>query len=152
MLISRENGKKNNKSPWVGKIHWRRDRLSTPVFLGFWVAQLVKSPPARQETWVQSLGWEEPWRRERLPTPVFWPGEFHGLYSPGGHKESETTKWLSLTSFNMYHFFHAQIFPISIMLSSLTLGYLFPNKQEFSSYNFSSQSFIFMALWSKKAL
>ena len=23
-----------------------------------------------------------PWRRERLPTPVFWPGEFHGLYSP----------------------------------------------------------------------
>ena len=29
-----------------------------------------------------------PWRRERLPTPVFWPGEFHGLYSPWGHKES----------------------------------------------------------------
>ena len=28
-----------------------------------------------------------PWRRERLPTPVFWPGEFHGLYSPWGHKE-----------------------------------------------------------------
>ena len=25
-----------------------------------------------------------PWRRERLPTPVFWPGEFHGLYSPWG--------------------------------------------------------------------
>ena len=21
--------------PWVGKIHWRRDRLPTPVFLGF---------------------------------------------------------------------------------------------------------------------
>ena len=31
-----------------------------------------------------------PWRRERLPTPVFWPGEFHGLYSPWGHKESDT--------------------------------------------------------------
>ena len=27
-----------------------------------------------------------PWRRERLPTPVFWPGEFHGLYSPWGHR------------------------------------------------------------------
>ena len=25
-----------------------------------------------------------PWRRERLPTAVFWPGEFHGLYSPWG--------------------------------------------------------------------
>ena len=22
------------------------------------------------------------WRRKWLPTPVFWPGEFHGLYSP----------------------------------------------------------------------
>ena len=26
------------------------------------------------------------WRREKLPTPVFWPGEFHALYSPWGHK------------------------------------------------------------------
>ena len=33
-----------------------------------------------------------PWRRERLPTPVFWPGEFHGLYSPWGRKQSDTTK------------------------------------------------------------
>ena len=24
------------------------------------VAQLVKNPPAMQETWVRSLGWEEP--------------------------------------------------------------------------------------------
>ena len=32
-----------------------------------------------------------PLRRERLPTPVFWPGEFHGLYSPWGHKQSDTT-------------------------------------------------------------
>ena len=31
-------------------------------------------------------------RRERLPTSVFWPGEFHGLYSPCGHKESDTTE------------------------------------------------------------
>ena len=27
-----------------------------------------------------------PWRREQLPTPLFWPGEFHGLYSPWGCK------------------------------------------------------------------
>ena len=45
------------------------------------VAQLVKNPPATQETWVGSLGWEDPWRSKRLPTPVFWHGEFHGLYS-----------------------------------------------------------------------
>ena len=34
---------------------------------------------------------------ERLPTPVLWPGEFHGLYSPWGRKESDTTEWLSLS-------------------------------------------------------
>ena len=28
--------------------------------MGFPVAQLVKNPPAMQETWVQSLGWEDP--------------------------------------------------------------------------------------------
>ena len=38
-----------------------------------------------------------PWRRERLPTPVFWPGEFHGLYSPWGCKESDMIEWLSLS-------------------------------------------------------
>ena len=37
------------------------------------------------------------WRRERLHTPVFWPGEFHALYSPCGHKESDVTERLSLS-------------------------------------------------------
>ena len=81
-------------------LSWRRDRLPTPVFLGFpcgsvgkesacnagdpssipgvgrstgggkvypiqcsWaslVAQLVKYPPATRETWVRSLGWDNP--------------------------------------------------------------------------------------------
>ena len=34
------------------------------------VAQLVKNPPAIQETRVQSLNWENPLEREWLPTPV----------------------------------------------------------------------------------
>ena len=29
------------------------------------VAQLVKNPPAMQETWVQSLGWEDPLEKEK---------------------------------------------------------------------------------------
>ena len=36
------------------------------------------------------------WRRESLPTPVFWPGEFHGLYSPWRRKELDTIERLSL--------------------------------------------------------
>ena len=56
------------------------------------VAQLVKNPPAMWETWVRSWVGKIPWRRERLPTPVFWPGELHGLHSPWGHKELDTTE------------------------------------------------------------
>ena len=60
------------------------------------VAQLVKSPPAMWETWVWTLGWEDPLEKGKVPTPVFWPGEFHGLYSPWGLKESNTAERLSL--------------------------------------------------------
>ena len=35
-----------------------------------------------------------PWRRETPPTPVFWPREFHGVYTPWGHKESDKIWWL----------------------------------------------------------
>ena len=63
------------------------------------VAQLVKSPPAMWETWVWTLGWEDPLEKGKVPTPVFWPGEFHGLYSPWGLKESDTTEQLSLFTF-----------------------------------------------------
>ena len=53
------------------------------------VAQLVKNLPAMPETWVRSLGWEDPLEKGKaIPTPVFWPGEFHGLYSPWGRKQS----------------------------------------------------------------
>ena len=74
---------------WVGKIHWRRDRLPTPVFLGF--------PGKESACNVGDLGsipglGRFPWRRERLPTPVFWSGEFHGLYSPWSLKESDMTE------------------------------------------------------------
>ena len=46
------------------------------------VAKQVKNPlqcrRPRFDSWVGKIRW----RRERLLTPVFWPGEFHGLYSP----------------------------------------------------------------------
>ena len=47
------------------------------------VAQRVKHLPAMQETWVRSLGQEDPLEKVKA---IFWPGEFHGLYSPWGHK------------------------------------------------------------------
>ena len=64
---------------------------------------MVKNLPAMQETWVGKI----PWRREWLPTPVFLPAEFHGQrslvgYSPWGHRESDTTEQLTLTSLVYY--------------------------------------------------
>ena len=45
------------------------------------VAQLVKNPPAMWETWIQSLGQEDPLEKGKATflqnSPVFWPGEFH---------------------------------------------------------------------------
>ena len=38
-----------------------------------------------------------PGEGERLLSPVFWPGEFHGLYSPWSRKESDKTERLSLS-------------------------------------------------------
>ena len=67
----------------------KKKKPSASLIVGAsFVAQLVKNPPAMQDTWVWSLGWEVPRRRERLPTPVLWPEEFHGLYSLWGGKES----------------------------------------------------------------
>ena len=61
------------------------------------VAQVVKNLAAMQETWVQSLAWEDSWRREQLSTLVFWPGEFHGLLAHGVAK-SQTL----LSNFHLY--------------------------------------------------
>ena len=63
------------------------------------VSPTVKCLPAVRETWVPSLGWEDPLEKEWQPTPVLLPGKFHGLrslvgYSPWDHKESDTTERL----------------------------------------------------------
>ena len=71
------------------------------------VAQMVKNPPAMQETWVQSLGWEDPWRRAWQPTLVFLPREFRRQrnlagYSPWGCKELDT---LSNSHFHFHDYY-----------------------------------------------
>ena len=65
------------------------------------VAQLVKESTCNAGDMGSVTEPMIPWRRERLPTPVFWPGEFHGLYSPWGRKESDMTERLSLHCYLM---------------------------------------------------
>ena len=55
------------------------------------MARLVKNLPAMWRPEYYSWVGKIPWRKERLPTPVFWPGEFHGVYSPWGRKELNTS-------------------------------------------------------------
>ena len=63
------------------------------IILGFPDSSVgKKNPPAIRETWVHPWVGKIPWRRDRLPTSVSWSEEFHGLYSPWGCKESDTTE------------------------------------------------------------
>ena len=61
------------------------------------VAQLVKNPPAMQETQVQALGREDPLELGMAIHSSILPGESHGQrslagYSPWACKESGTTE------------------------------------------------------------
>ena len=62
------------------------------------VAQMVKNPPAMQETWVQSPGWEDPLEKEMatnfsiLAWEIPWTEEAGSLQSMGLQKELDTTK------------------------------------------------------------
>ena len=51
-----------------------------------------------QEIWIWSLGWEDSLEKGKATHSSILPGEFHGLDSPWGLKESDTTERLSLTA------------------------------------------------------
>ena len=63
------------------------------------MAQLVKNLPSLLETWVRSLGWEDPLEKEMashsiiLAWKIPWMQEPGGLYSMGS-QESDTTERL----------------------------------------------------------
>ena len=53
------------------------------------MAQLGKNPPAMSETWVQSLGWEDPLENGKATHSSILASR---IPSPWGHKESDTTE------------------------------------------------------------
>ena len=60
------------------------------------VAQLVKNPPAMQETWVQSLGWEDPLEKGKaahsniLAWRILWTIQSMGSHRVGHDRETFT--------------------------------------------------------------
>ena len=62
------------------------------------VAQLVKNLPATWETWVRSLGQEDPLEKGMATYPSILAGEVHGLYRPWGCKSQTQLTDLHFTS------------------------------------------------------
>ena len=60
----------------------------------FLVAQMVKNPPAMQETWVQSLGWEDPLEKGMATHSSIRAWRIPWTEEPGpwGRRELDTTE------------------------------------------------------------
>ena len=61
-----------------------------PLWLSWWRVHQQWGRP-QFDPWVGKIPGEE------KGYPVFWPGEFHGLYSPSGSEELDMTEWRSLS-------------------------------------------------------
>ena len=61
------------------------------------IVESVKSLPAMQETWVRSLGWEDPLEKEKATHSIFSPGESHGQRSLAGYSPWGLKSWTQLS-------------------------------------------------------
>ena len=72
------------------------------------VAQSVKNLPAVQETWVRSLGQEDPLEKRMathssiLAWRIPWMDRGAWKASPWGHKDLDTTEQLTFSLFHVY--------------------------------------------------
>ena len=73
--------------------------ITCSVFLGFPCGSAGKESACNVGDLgsIPGLG-RSPGEGKGYPTPVFWPGEFHGLYSPWSCKELASTKDFHSTS------------------------------------------------------
>ena len=71
---------------------WEGTGYRLPYSWASWVAQMLKNPPATQETWVWSLGWEDPLEKGMathssiLAWRIPWTEEPGGLQSMGSQR------------------------------------------------------------------
>ena len=80
-------------------LHWRYKLLKIAYLISVrasFVAQLVKNPPAMQETLVPSLGWEDPLEKGKANHSSILAKRIPGTGILWGRKELDTTERLSL--------------------------------------------------------
>ena len=70
------------------------------------MAQLVKNQPAMRETWIRSLGWEDPLEKGKAIHSRIWPGEFNSMDCIV-HVVVES--WTRLSDFNFHTHTHTQL-------------------------------------------
>ena len=87
---------------WVRKIHWRMDRLLTPVFLGFPGGSDGKKPPVMQETGVQPLDWADPLEKGTATHSIILAWRILWTEEPGRLQSIESQRvwhdWSTFTS------------------------------------------------------
>ena len=109
------------------------------------VVQRLKHLPTMQESWVRSLGWEDPMEKEMATHSSILAWKSHGQrslvgYTPRCSKESDTTERLHFHAQTHIHWVSAAIqpsHPLSTPFSSSTQSFLesgsFPMSWLFSS-------------------
>ena len=75
------------------------------------MAQTVKSPPAMQETWVQSLGWEDPLEEGLATHSSVFAGESPWKEEPGGLQSIGTQKVAAHTTEQLSTIYHSMNIP-----------------------------------------
>ena len=98
-------------SSWVRKILWKRVDYLWYSWASL-VAQLVKNPPAMWETWLQSLGWEDPLEKRKAThsSILAWriPWTVHGV----------AKSWTWLSNFH-FHFSLSTCVPLLLLPGSI---------------------------------
>ena len=79
------------------------------------VVQMVKNPTVMQQTWVRSLGWEDPMEKGMTMHSVFLPRESHGQRSLVGYRSRGDT---TLRFLKCAHF--PSLFILNFAFSSVT--------------------------------
>ena len=108
---------------WVGKIRWRRDRLPTPIFLGFPCGSAGKESArnARDLGSIPGLG-RSPRDGKDYPLQCSGLENSMGCIVHGGHKESDTAERLSLSGRNFF-FFLPSTYRHSVGVASFLLSF-----------------------------